>query len=149
MELPQRAQFGHLLPVTVRWGDMDALGHVNNTLYFRYSEHGRVAYFEALGSGNPSTPNRGQGPILAQHDCQFIRQLRYPSEIDVGTRVTVLGNSSLMFEQALFERGSDTLYARFTARIVWFDFERQASMRVPDDLRRRIAALEPESVEGA
>ena len=49
-----RTDFRHVTPVTVHWGDMDALGHVNNVIFFRYVESGRISYFNELAGDDPS-----------------------------------------------------------------------------------------------
>ena len=54
--------------ITMRWGDMDAVGHLNNTYYFRYLEQIRLNWLEAMGhSINP----QGRGPVLASTSCTF------------------------------------------------------------------------------
>lgn len=134
-----RDQFGFVYPIQVRWGDMDALGHVNNARFFTYSESARLAYRDALF---PETPD-GQGLILARTSCDFIEQLHYPGDLDAACRVAKLGNTSLVFEVALFARDSDVLVALTEAITVWFDYSRQTSAPVPDALRTAIIDHEP------
>ena len=52
LELPAHKKLVHTLQMPIRWGDMDAMGHVNNTLYFRYLETARIAWF---ATGLPSS----------------------------------------------------------------------------------------------
>ena len=62
----------HTMRMPIRWGDMDAMGHVNNTVYFRYLETARIAWFDQAGC----TPDpRGEGPVIVNADCTFLKQL--------------------------------------------------------------------------
>src|SRR5690349_7671453 len=85
----------------VQWGDQDAFSHVNNTVYFRWFESGRIAYFDRLGLGHSLT-GAGLGPILAAINCNFRLPLSYPDTVLIGTRVTKVGNSSLNIAHTVF-----------------------------------------------
>ncbi len=140
MRQPTRADYAVFVPINVKWGEMDSLGHVNNTVYFRYSEEGRIDYINAIAQDGPSEASHG--PILADLRCSFLRQLRYPAEVEIATRTRGIGRSSLKLEQSLFYAGSGTLIATFDAIVVWFDYGAQTSMRIPEPIRERIRALE-------
>lgn len=134
----QRSDFVHLIEQPIRWGDMDALGHVNNVEFFRYFESGRIAYVDDLLPDAKLSNNT----ILADIQCAFRRQLHYPQVVEVGTRVARIGNSSLQLTCAVFVKGDPEPAATGRAVIVWFDFTTQRPARLPDHLRSRIAALE-------
>ena len=135
-----RDQFGHFVPITVRWGEMDALGHVNNTVYYRYSEDGRLDYIGRVAGDGPTTS--GSGPILADLRCSFLQQLRFPASVEIATRTRGIGRSSLRVEQALFRVGEDTPVATYDAVVVWFDYAAQKSAPVPEDVRECIREIE-------
>ena len=137
-----RTDFAHVTPLTVAWGDMDAMGHVNNTIFFRYVESGRIAYFNALAGDGPPVWGSGGSPILADIQCSFLTQLSYPAEIEVYTRIERLGGKSMTLEAAIFEQGSETAAAASKATIVWFDYEAQATVRIPEEMRERIRSFE-------
>ena len=61
--------------IPVAWGDMDAFGHVNNVVYFRWFETGRIHFFGLVGILE-AISSLGQGPILAEPQCRFRHQ--YP-----------------------------------------------------------------------
>ena len=74
----------HAIRIPIRWGDMDAMGHVNNTVYFRYFEQARISWFGEIGCApDPG----GEGPVIVNAHCSFIKQLKYPGEIEVNTLV--------------------------------------------------------------
>lgn len=137
-----RSDFAHFTSLPVQWADMDAIGHVNHAVFFRYVETGRIAYFEAAGAGVLSSRPDGEGPILADIQCSFIGQLHYPARIEVATRTAKLGDKSWTIESAIFVDGEAEPVATSRAIIVWFDYKQQASARIPDDLRKRITELD-------
>lgn len=123
--------------MALRWGDMDAMGHVNNTLYFRYLEQARIELFEALGF--PATPG-GIGPVIVNAHCSFLRQLRYPGEIEVSSWVGQPGRSS--FETVHEIRRIDDperVFARGGAKVVWVDQRVEKSVPLPEQVRERLA----------
>lgn len=124
------------LRMPIRWGDMDAMGHVNNIIYFRYLEQARIDWFEALGC--PPDP-LGQGPVIINANCTFLRQLRYPGEIEVATWVGDLGRSSFQCRHEI-RRVDDaaTLVAEGGAKVVWVDQRLEKSMTLPDAMRQRL-----------
>jgi acyl-CoA thioester hydrolase len=120
---------------------MDMLGHVNNVIFFRYAESGRIAYFDQLLGNDPDIWG-GEGPILAEIQCRFIRQLRYPAELEVGTRTARIGKRSLGIETAIFKTGEEAPVASSRAVIVWFDYRKQSAVPVPERLRTTICNFE-------
>jgi len=78
IQIPQQKIFLLEMPITIRWGDMDAMGHVNNTVYFRYIESIRIQWLSSLGY--PPNPS-GQGPVIVNAFCNFYKQFEYPGEI--------------------------------------------------------------------
>jgi acyl-CoA thioester hydrolase len=133
LELPQEKKLVHVERMPIRWGDMDAMGHVNNTLYFRYLEIARIAWFEKIGCApNP----QGEGPLIVNAFCNFHKQLEYPGEIVVTMYASAPGRSS--FESwATIHRADDaaTVYASGGATTVWVDFPKQKSVAMPEWFR--------------
>ena len=105
--------------IPVRWGDMDALGHVNNTLYFRYFEQARIeALHEAFNGAWPE----GGGPILAATSAEFKRPIRFPATALVRVYAESPGRTSFSHRYELtLEGDEETLYATSEARLVWVD----------------------------
>lgn len=137
-----RSDFAHFVTLPIQWGDMDSIGHVNNAIYFRYVESGRIAYFRAIEATPEHGLFDGEGPILADIQCSFIGQLRYPSTIDIGTRTTRIGTKSFEIQAAIFVQGEDAPAATSRAVVVWFDYANQRTAPIPDALRQRITDLE-------
>lgn len=135
-ELPQDKKLVHETRIAIRWGDMDAMGHVNNTIYFRYLEIARVEWLDSLGAApNPT----GQGPVIVNAFCNFYKQLEYPGEVLARHYVSSPGRSS--FDTWITLERSDqagVIYAAGGATTVWMDFPAQKSAPLPDWLRRLV-----------
>src|SRR5882672_6064842 len=122
----------------VQWGDMDAFEHVNNTVYLRWFETARIAYFEKLGM---STRVGGPGPaapILARAAVDFRAPVTFPDRITAKARVSKLGNTSFTMQyQAVSEKLG--VAAEGEGIVVMFDYQKQAKVEIDADLRARIA----------
>ncbi len=120
------------LDLQVRFGDTDALGHINNAVYASYAELGRIDFIERL-----QLPPGGF--ILARLAIDFRRQVLLSDTCHITTEVMDLGNTSFTMRQVLY--ANDQLAAEFEAVVVWFDYELNRPVRVPDEVRERIANL--------
>ena len=121
------------IEIPIRWGDMDAMGHVNNTIYFRYMEQARIGWFDAMGF---KPEPLGTGPIIINASCTFIKQFEYPGTVVVKHYLGAIGRSSFD-THAVMSRTDDpqTVYADGAARCVWIDFPKQKSTPLPDDVK--------------
>lgn len=133
-ERSKRSQFEFVKAMQVRWGDMDSLGHVNNARYLTYTESARIEYFDQLFAGDPTFMN-GQGPILAGITCDYHEQVRYPANLEAAVGIKTMGNSSLVLACPIFLAGQESAVADATATVVWFDYEQQTPIAVPQRLR--------------
>jgi acyl-CoA thioester hydrolase len=131
--VPENKKLTHQMLIPIRWGDMDAMGHVNNTVYFRYLEIVRLEWLFKVGA----TPNpQGQGPVIVNAFCNFIRQLEFPGDVLARHYVTNPGRSS--FDTYITLERTDRpglTYAEGGAKTVWTDFHAQKSAPLPDWLR--------------
>lgn len=80
--------------IPIRWGDMDAFGHVNNCVYFRYVEEARAQCFDVENIFVP----RYRAPVLVHASMDFINPVRYPASVRVALTLTRVGNASLTFD---------------------------------------------------
>ena len=136
-EIPSEKKLVHEMVIPIRWGDMDAMGHVNNTVYFRYFETVRIDWMHAIGaSPNPD----GEGPVIVNAFCSFIRQLEYPGEVVARHYVANPGRSSFETYITLSRTDDrDTVYAEGGAKTVWVDFKAQKSAPLPERIRALLA----------
>ncbi len=132
-ELPQHKKLVHEMVVPIRWGDMDAMSHVNNTIYFRYMEICRLDWVFKVGA---SLDPRGQGPVVINAFCNFLRQLEFPGDVRVTLYLAKPGRSSVESYHTL-ERTDEpgVVYAEGGARMVWTDYEAKRSAPMPEWFR--------------
>ena len=119
--------------IPVRWGDMDAYGHVNNTVYFRYFEQARVEWLEQQGSR--VSPDEPVGPVIINASCTFYAPVNYPATVIVKMYGGEPGRTSLMTWYELLVEGEDRLYADGAAKTVWMDICTGKSASLPDTIR--------------
>lgn len=122
--------------IKVRWGDMDALGHVNNAEYFRYMEQARVAWLEAIGV---PMVEHGKGPVIVKATCEFLKPIVYPATIAITLKIERVGTSSITVSHEFHPDNDATVcYARGEAVIVYVDHARGESAPLPAAILRRL-----------
>ncbi len=141
-QIIRRTQFTFWKSIEVRWGDMDSMGHVNNTVYFTYLESARVELLHKLGARGKQR-NDGQGPALVSTSCDFKQQVAYPATIDVGVRVEAIGQRSFRMSYGLFLRGTDEVVATASSVNAWIDYAAGRAVEIPDELRAALAEYQP------
>jgi acyl-CoA thioester hydrolase len=136
----KRSDFKSWSKVDVRWGDMDALGHVNNTKYFVFCESARIKYFESLEL--TLNPSLNQGPTLAHANLNFRKQVHYPAQLEVGVRISSVKNRSFQMDYAIFHDNTDLLVADGFSIMVWADYKQGKSIEMPEIVKNAIAKVE-------
>ena len=136
-----RAHYRYWLPIATRWGDNDMLGHVNNVQFLRYFETARLDYLRQVLGFSPGAAT-GDSVILADIRVTFLGQVHHPCALEVGTRISRLGNSSFDFEAAIFAPGDDAAWSTASATCVWFNFRDNHSTPIPPDARQTIQQFE-------
>ncbi len=138
--LPAEKKLVHEMTVPIRWGDMDAMGHVNNTIYFRYFEVVRLDWFFRAAAPHGITAQSGEGVIIVNAFCNFIRQLEFPGEVFTRLYVAEVGRSS--FDTFLTMERTDEpglIYAEGGATTVWSDFAARKSKPMPAWMRALVS----------
>ncbi|BEV14864.1 acyl-CoA thioesterase [Herbaspirillum sp. DW155] len=123
----------------IRWGDMDAFGHVNNTLYFRFMEQCRIEWLEEVFG--PTIAGE-EGPVIVNAHCNFLRQMKYPASIVVEMAAGHLGRTSVETTYVIRDAADEQIiYADGAAKIVWVDFRKEKSTALPEKLRQLLTSL--------
>jgi acyl-CoA thioester hydrolase len=120
---------------------MDSMGHVNNAKYFTYCESARMSYFAAVRMNEHREHDR-QGPALAAAHLNFRRQVHYPAELDVRTRVSEIGRSSFKMEYEIVLRNTNEPVADGHGVLVWVDYGTGRPTPLPESLREAIRRYE-------
>jgi acyl-CoA thioester hydrolase len=122
----------HSTRIAIRWGDMDAYRHVNNTVYFRYMEQARVEWLE--GAGYVCNSDQ-EAPVIIDAHCTFLLPLSYPGTVEVKMFSGHVGRSSVPTYYELRPDGDERIHAEGAAKIVWMNPATGRSVPLPDALR--------------
>lgn len=134
------------IEVPVAWGDMDAFGHVNNTVFFRWFETARIAFLGAIGFTGGGEAG-GVGPILASTACRFRRPVTFPDTVTVGVRVEDVGEDRFTHRYRVVRAAGDELVADGEGVVVSYDYSAGRSAPIPSDVREAIARLADQGVK--
>lgn len=137
IEIPKEKRLVHEMCMPIRWGDMDAFRHVNNTVYFRYMEQARVEWIESLGM--QVAPGNGS-MLMINGFCNFYQQLSYPAELILKTYIGNIGKSSIdLFTSIAASSNPEFISAEGGATMVWVDLKTNTSAPWPEYLLQKIA----------
>ena len=134
-------QFPVVVENPVVWGEMDSFSHVNNTVYFRYFETARMAYFERMNYME-ILGRTGIGPILHSANCRFRIPLTYPDTVSIGTRSVNLEADRFTMEFQIFSHAHQKVAAEGSGVIVTFDYKNGKKAAIPDEIRAFIDQIE-------
>jgi acyl-CoA thioester hydrolase len=129
------------ISIPIWWGDQDAFGHVNNTVYFRWYESARIVYLDRVGLNGPKAGS-SLGPILAAITGNYRLPLTYPDTVHVGARVTRIGRASFTMEHLAYSERHACVAGDGTSTLVLFDYAANRAHPVPDSIRQSIESLE-------
>lgn len=134
------SSFKHQMEIDVRWGDMDAFQHVNNTVYLKWVEHARVEYLSThiISVFNKMT----LGPILARQDIRYIFPITYPDTVLVGFRVAEIQEDRLLCESKIYSKKYSRLSAIAYNTIMAYDFNSLRKADIPVDWVMKIQDVE-------
>lgn len=131
--------FPVVIEIEPRFRDTDAMGHVNNAVFFTYFEVARAAYWLRL----TGVRRYHEVPFILAHASADFRSPAFVGDrLAVGMRVSRLGQSSFEAEYRVAVREGGRLVAEGRSVMVMFDYEKQASFPMPEDLRAKVRSLE-------
>ena len=134
---PDRVQL-HEESMVVRWGDMDAFGHVNNIMYFRYFEQCRVNWLSKIGRAEAVT-EVVEGPVIVSTHANYLRPLHYPATVSISMYGSTPGRSSFnSYYEIRDASNEEILYTTGEAKIVWVDQKIGKSVPLPTDILQQL-----------
>ena len=128
--------------IKVQWGDMDAARHVNNIIYLKWFETGRIEYFELLGFTDFSGEKLQIGPILGSIQCKYIFPVTYPDTVFIGTRVRDVEKDRFVIETAIVSERHERLAALGSGVAVAYDYKKLQKASLPEELKNKIITIE-------
>ena len=135
----------HTEIMPIRWGDMDAQRHVNNTVYFRFMEQARISFFDRheVGGGGANLPP-DSSPVVITASCTYLRALEYPGNVEIRMFLSDPGRTSVMtFYEIRPSYDPDVLYAQGEVKMVWIGKELKKSIPLPPRIRALAENGEP------
>lgn len=126
---------------SVTWGDMDAHGHVNNVVYFRYMENARVEFYRRIGKYE-FEGRTGITLVVKSTGCRYIASLSYPDRISIGARVTEMNDEQILMQYIVVNSGSNQVAALGEATIVAVRVADTRKVPFPEELKARIRDLQ-------
>ena len=135
------ADFATITEIQVAWGEMDALQHVNNAVYFRYFETARLDYFKKINLLVDLKQNQ-IGPVLGHTECRYKAPVTYPDTLLIGSRVTDLQDDRFTMEYHIVSRSTGKVTTVGSATCVMFDFSNQTKASIPEQVKQAIIAAE-------
>ena len=121
----------------VAWGDMDAFGHVNNVIYYRYMESARIEYFNRLNLFSHPI-----NTVVSSSQCKYLKPVLYPDTLHIGAKVVELRNSAFRMEYYLFSEKQQDIVAIGEAVVVCVDQIEMKKTAIPEDIKVSINHLE-------
>ncbi|MGR5133355.1 acyl-CoA thioesterase [Vibrio alfacsensis] len=133
--------FPVITEIKVAWGEMDALQHVNNAVYFRYFETARLDYFNKINL-LVDLKTTQVGPVLSETQCRYKLPVTFPDTLLIGSRVVDMQEDRLTMEYQVLSKKWGKITTIATATGVMFDFKNNVKTAIPNHVRHSILELE-------
>ena len=138
----ETSKYRHTTPVQIRFNDIDILGHVNNAVYQHYYDYARVNYFKKIVGDIVDW--KKYSLILASIKIDYFSPVNLNDEIEVETRVEMLGNKSISMKQKLIKTKTREIVSSNRAVLVAYDSELNQTIDIPDDWKNKFVSFEKE-----
>jgi acyl-CoA thioester hydrolase len=139
---PRRADFAVFHPITTRWHDNDAYGHVNNVIYYAWFDTAVNAWL--IRAGLLDVARSPVVAIVAETGCRYFRSIAFPERVSVGLRVARLGRSSVTYALGVFREEDEEAAAEGHFVHVYVERATMRPVPMPDSVRAALAGLSRE-----
>lgn len=129
-----------VVEMPVQWGELDAYGHVNNTVFFRWFESARIAFLDRCGLLETMDRDR-IGAILHSTSCRFRRPVFFPDTVLVGGIAAAVGQDRFTMRYRVVSLHQDAVAADGEGVIVSYDYTKRDKVMLPEAVRRTLAGL--------
>ena len=134
-----RSEFKVWRRFTTRWGDNDAYGHVNNTVFYQWFDNAVNVWLVEqgmldIGSGDPIG-------LVVETRCSYLAPLTFPDDVEVGLAVAELGRSSIRYRIGVFADGAATVAAQGEFVHVVVDRVSRRPIEIPADWRQKLETI--------
>ena len=125
--------------INVAWGEMDALQHVNNVVYFRYFETARIDFFTQLGFLKDLQVT-GVGPVISENNARYKRPVTFPDTVHVGVKISDIEQDRFMMHYTVFSESQDAVTTIGSSQVVMFNFKTGKKAQLNDELLTALRA---------
>ena len=136
--------YRYALPMSVRFADLDAMGHLNNATYLTYIEQARIAYVHDVCGWDGNW--KALGMILARSEIDYRLPVSFGDQVTIYLRVSRIGSKSFDFQAVITAQRADDpagIAAEAKAVMVAYDYQQNTSIPILATWRERILAYEP------
>ena len=137
----KKAVYSYIREYDSRWGDMDGLRHLNHAIYLTFMETARVDFYAHIGLPIERWDS-DQSSILASMKVDYFQQVYHPVTLEIGQRVTRIGNSSFDILTGVFRKGEDDPVAQSLFTLVSFNYKHNIPEIVPDEIRKWLKPID-------
>ena len=135
----RRNDYRHVLPLQIRFNDVDKFGHVNNTVYFQFYDTAKTDYIATVCKG---VDWERPAIVVVKIEAEFVSQIKSDDHIAGRTRIVKIGNKSFHLEQDVIDTDTQEVKSRCLSVMVLYDLERQQTIPLPDEWRKAISNYE-------
>ncbi|MEZ9820532.1 acyl-CoA thioesterase [Shewanella sp. 10N.286.45.A1] len=108
--------------INVAWGEMDALQHVNNVVYFRYFETARIDFFNQINLLE-DLQKTAVGPVISENQARYKRPVTFPDTLIVGVRISDINDDRFMMHYNVFSQTQQAVTTIGSSQVVMFNFK--------------------------
>lgn len=141
--MDSKASFRSIIPIQVRFSDVDMLGHVSNTVYQTYYDAGKLHYFDEV---LPEMDFVNIGVVGASIKIDYMKPIYMRTKILVETHVTYVGNKSLTMGHQLVEEETGEILSTCSVVLVCYNIKGKVSIPIPESWKQKIAAYDKDVV---
>ena len=130
MKYDSIAEFPFHYNIKTRWKDIDAFGHINNAVYLTYIEDARISFFNRW-----NLKDKHQSLIVASIKIDYLNQLKHPSQLIIGHKLSRIGNSSFDIQAVVFEKNAESPSAMSIVTCVCYNYVLNQTVAVYDAIK--------------
>lgn len=116
------AQYPINTTINVAWGEMDALQHVNNVVYFRYFETARIDFFNQINLLE-DLQKTAIGPVISENQARYKRPVTFPDTLTVGVSISDINDDRFMMHYHVFSQTQQAVTTIGSSQVVMFNFK--------------------------
>lgn len=136
--------YRHVMPVQIRFSDVDQYGHMNNSSYFSIYDLAKTSYMRDV-FGDKDWHNLGI--VVANINADFLAPVFFSDELYIETAVIHLGHKSFTLLQRAINRASGVLKCQCRTVMVGYDVATKEPVELPDSFKQVICEYEGKTLE--